>query len=98
MAFTYDLVDIARRAAAATDDEALTRAAAEVESAAKEARLLNLTTKLRGIEEVYYGITLTNAQMWTERQYSEAGYEATMFDQRTGWSRFLKRNNIVLQY
>lgn len=98
MAFTYDLVDIARRAAAATDDEALTRTAAEIESAAKEARLLNLTTKLSGIKEVYYGITLTNAQMWAERQYSEAGYEATMFDQRTGWSRFLKRNNVVLQY
>lgn len=28
----------------------------------------------------------------------EAGYEATMFDQRTGWSRFLKRNNVALQY
>jgi len=33
-----------------------------------------------------------------ERGYAEAGYEDTKFDQTTGWSHFLKRNNIEVAY
>ena len=47
---------------------------------------------------VYYGVTLTNGEKWVERGYEEAGYEDTKFDQTTGWSHFLKRNNIEVAY
>lgn len=98
MAFTYDLVDIVRRASRAITCEALATAAAEVEQAARSARRINYTTQLEEIGEVFYGVTLTNGEQWERRGYESAGYEDTLFDKTTGWSRLLKRNNITLQY
>ena len=98
MAFTYDLVDIVRRASRAIRCEALATAAAEVEQAARSARRINYTTQLEEIGEVFYGVTLTNGEQWEARGYESAGYEDTLFDKTTGWSRLLKRNNITLGY
>ncbi len=98
MAFTYDLVDIVRRASRAITCEALATAAAEIEQSARSARIVNYTTQLDKIREVFYGVTLTNSEQWVARGYDKAGYEDTLFDKTTGWSRLLKRNNITLRY
>lgn len=98
MAFTYDIVDIARRAAVAIGDSESSDIASALALQAARARVLNYTTTLKGVDEVYYGVTLTNGEKWVERGYAEAGYEDTKFDQTTGWSHFLKRNNIEVAY
>jgi len=98
MAFTYDIVDIARRAAVAIGDSESSGIASALALQAARARVLNYTTTLDGVDEVYYGVTLTNGEKWVERGYAEAGYEDTKFDQTTGWSHFLKRNNIEVAY
>jgi hypothetical protein len=87
-----------RRASRAITCEALATAAAEVEQAARSARRINYTTQLEEIGEVFYGVTLTNGEQWEARGYESAGYEDTLFDKTTGWSRLLKRNNITLRY
>lgn len=98
MAFTYDLVDIASRAASAIDDDELKDIASAIKTQAERARILHYSKSLNGIDDVYYGITLTNSTLWEQRGYYEAGYEDTPFDLATGWSRFLKRNNIEVAY
>lgn len=98
MAFTYDLVDIAHRAAAAINDDQLKEIASTIKTQAESTRILHYSKSLNDIDDVYYGITLTNSTLWAERGYSEAGYEETPFDKATGWSRFLKRNNIAVAY
>jgi hypothetical protein len=65
---------------------------------AKAARIANYTTQLSGVNDVYYGITLTNSTQWSDREYEKAGYEETLFNQITHWSEFLKRNNIILKH
>ena len=50
------------------------------------------------VSEVYYGVTLTNAEKWAERGYEAAGYEQTLFNRETQWAEFLKRNNAEIRY
>ena len=98
MAFSYDLVDITRRAAGAISSEELKQCAQRVLECARSARRIEYSTSLEGIGEVFYGVTLTNSEQWVARGYDIAGYEDTLFDRTTGWSRLLKRNNIELRY
>lgn len=98
MAFTYDLVDIVNRASTSIDDDRLKLIAETLEAKAWKAAILHYSKSLNGINDVYYGITLTNSTLWKTRHYSEAGYEDTLFDKATGWSRFLKRNNIEVVF
>jgi hypothetical protein len=98
MAFSYDLVDITRRAAGSISSEELKQCAQRVLECARSARRIEYSTSLEGIGEVFYGVTLTNSEQWVARGYDIAGYEDTLFDRTTGWSRLLKRNNIELRY
>lgn len=98
MAFSYDLVDIAHRIATTIEDDAIRDIATAIETQAERARILHYIKSPNNSLNVYYGITLTNSILWAERGYSEAGYEETPFDKATGWSRFLKRNNIEVAY
>lgn len=96
-AFTYDIVDIAR--CAARGNKELEECAKAIEQQAKEARIRYCIRNLpTGVSDIYYGVTLTNATLWEARRYEEAGYEETLFNQTTNWSKFLKRNNITVKY
>lgn len=98
MAFTYDIVDIAQRVARAIPEKKFADISNKIEKMAKAARIANYTTQLSGVNDVYYGITLTNSTQWSDREYEKAGYEETLFNQITHWSEFLKRNNIILKH
>lgn len=98
MAFTYDLVDLTTKVAETSGITELIEAAKKIDYASRLARIINYTTRLHDIEEVFYGITLTNSEQWVARKYAEGGYCETLFDKLTGWSRLLMRNNVELQY
>lgn len=93
--FTFDIVDIARRAATAIPE--LSATAEEVAQRAAEARTMYCIESTETID-VYYGVTLTNKGEWKAKGYEAAGYTATSFDKATGWSQFLRRNNIAMKY
>lgn len=95
--FTFDIVDIATRAATAIPTPGLCAAAEEVRTRAEAARKMFY---VQGVDErdIFYGVTLTNSHEWEAKGYDEAGYCNTLFDKTTGWSRFLRRNNIALRY
>lgn len=96
-AYTYDIVDIAR--CAAKGCEALAEYAEAIERRAEEARVKHCIRNLPAeVSEVYYGVTLTNAEKWAERGYEAAGYEQTLFNRETQWAEFLKRNNAEIRY
>ena len=96
--FTCDLADVATRAAVAIDSPELVTAANDVISRCWEAQKIYYAQGLWDIEKVSYAITLTNSQRWISYGYDRGGYCETLFDQTTGWSRFLSINTIELRY
>ena len=96
--FTYDLGDIASRAASVFNHEALKAAAENLHTVSMAAQAVCYATPTVSKSKLHHSVTFTNAQKWAERNYEESGYESSIFDQRTGWSRFLKRNNTPLKY
>lgn len=95
--FTFDIVDIATRAATAIPTPELRSAADKVRTTAEAARRMYC---VQGVDkrDIFYGVTLTNSREWAAKEYEVAGYCHTLFDKTTGWSRFLRRNNIALKY
>ena len=96
--FTYDLGDIASRAASMLNDENLKRYAEAIHNTSREAQAVCYATTMVNKSKLHHSVTFTNATKWVERNYDESGYEMSLFDQRTGWSRFLKRNNTPLEF
>lgn len=96
--FTYDLGDIANRAASVLNHKDLKSVAETLHSVSHEAQAVCYATPTVAKSRLHHSVTFTNAQKWKERNYEESGYESSLFDQRTGWSRFLKRNNTPLRY
>lgn len=96
--FTYDIVDIAKRAASAIDLATLSNAATRLEQRAAEARIINCTLGVTGVRATYYGVSFTNSENWLARDYEGGGYLTTEFDLATGWSRLLRINNTELIY
>lgn len=94
--FTYDIVDIVRHAA--NSCAGLSEAATMVEQQAREARIINHTMGVTGMQQTYYGVSFTNSENWISRRYEEGGYLTTEFDLATGWSRLLRINNTELIY
>lgn len=96
--FTYDLGDIASRAASALNCEELKSKADALHKASIDAQAVCYATIMVKKNELHHSVTFTNAEKWAERNYDESGYENSLFDQRTGWSRLLKRNNVPLKF
>ena len=96
--FTYDLGDIASRAASVLNDEELKTRAEAIHNASRDAQAVCYATTMVNKSKLHHSVTFTNATKWVERNYEESGYEMSLFDQRTGWSRFLKRNNTPLEF
>lgn len=96
--FTYDLGDIASKAASALNYEPLKVAAETLHNVSREAQAVCYATPSVSKSRLHHSVTFTNAEKWAERRYEESGYESSLFDQRTGWSRFLKRNNTPLKF
>lgn len=96
--FTYDLGDIASRAASVLNHDALKAAAETIHNVSRESQAVCYATPSVNKSKLHHSVTFTNAQKWVERNYEESGYESSLFDQHTGWSRFLKRNNVPLKY
>ena len=96
--FTYDLGDIARKAASAFNNADLNAKAEALRKASKAAQSVCYATITVNKNNLHHSVTFTNAAKWEERNYDESGYEDSIFDQRTGWSNFLKRNNVPLKF
>ena len=96
--FTYDLGDIANRAASVFNHKDLKTVAETLHNVSREAQAVCYATPSVAKSRLHHSVTFTNAEKWDERNYEESGYESSLFDQRTGWSRFLKRNNVPLKY
>ena len=96
--FTYDLADVASKAASALNNEDLKRMAETIHKTSMEAQSVSYATITVNKSKLHHSVTFTNAEKWAERNYDDSGYEDGLFDQRTGWSRLLKRNNSPLKY
>lgn len=96
--FTYDLGDIAKRASSALNSTKLKESYEDLHAASTESQAVCYATTLVNKKELHHSVTFTNAEKWEERNYDESGYEESLFDQRTGWSRLLKRNNVPLKF
>lgn len=96
--FTYDLGDIALKASSALNNTALKNAYEALHKASQDAQSVCYTTTMVNKKKLHHSIVLTNAEKWKERNYDDSGYEELLFNKRTGWSRFLKRNNIPLKF
>lgn len=96
--FTYDLGDIALKASSALNSTALKNAYEVLHKASQDAQSVCYTTTMVNKKKLHHSIVLTNAEKWKERNYDDSGYEELLFNKRTGWSRFLKRNNIPLKF
>lgn len=96
--YTYDLGDIASRAASVLKHNELKAKAEAIHTTSKESQAVCFATTMVKKSMLHHSVTFTNAAKWAERNYDESGYEAGLFDQRTGWSRLLKRNNSPLKY
>jgi hypothetical protein len=96
--FTYDLGDIASKAASVFNNEGLKRKAEAVHKTSQEAQSVCYATIMVNKSKLHHSVTFTNAEKWEERNYAESGYEDGLFDQLTGWSRLLKRNNSPLKH
>lgn len=96
--FTYDIGDIASRAAEMINDDKLKSSAEAVHNTSREAQAVCYATTMVNKSKLHHSVTFTNATKWEERNYEDSGYEMSLFDQRTGWSRFLKRNNVPLEF
>lgn len=96
--FTYDIGDIASKAASVFNLEELKAKADAIHKASKESQSVCYATITVDKNKLHHSVTFTNAEKWAERNYDESGYEDSIFDQRTGWSRLLKRNNVPLKF
>lgn len=96
--FTYDLGDIASKAASVFNNEDLKRKAEAVHKTSQEAQSVCYATIMVNKSKLHHSVTFTNAEKWEKRNYAESGYEDGLFDQLTGWSRLLKRNNSPLKH
>jgi hypothetical protein len=96
--FTYDLGDIAKRASSALNSSKLKSAYEDIHTATMESQAVCYATTLVKKEQLHHSVSFTNAEKWEERNYDDSGYDELLFNQRTGWSRFLKRNNVPLKF
>ena len=96
--FTYDLGDIARKAASALNSATLEAKADALHKASQSAQAVCYATIKVDKSNLHHSVAFTNAEKWEERNYAESGYEDSIFDQRTGWSRLLKRNHVPLKF
>lgn len=96
--FTYDLGDIAKRASSALNSSKLKSAYEDIHTATMESQAVCYATTLVKKEQLHHSVSFTNAEKWEERNYNDSGYDELLFNQRTGWSRFLKRNNVPLKF
>ena len=96
--FTYDLGDIALRASTALNSPELKECYEAIHEATMASQAVSYATVLVKKESLHHSVVLTNAEKWEERNYDDSGYENLLFNQRTGWSRLLKRNNIPLKF
>lgn len=88
--YSYDIVDLANRVAAATNNESLLLYAQEIETYAAEAILYQYKHNLE--KPLYHGVTLVNRDEWEELRFEDANYGELAFDKATGWSSILKLN------
>ncbi len=96
--YTYDLGDIASKAASVLKHSELKAKAEAIHTTSKASQAVCFATTMVIKSKLHHSVTFTNAEKWVERNYDESGYEDGIFDQRTGWSRLLKRNNSPLKY
>ena len=96
--FTYDLGDIATKAASVLNCAELKQRAEALNKRSMEAQSVSYATIMVNKSKLHHSVTFTNAEKWAERNYDDSGYEDSLFDQRTGWSRLLKRNNVPLKF
>lgn len=96
--FTYDLGDIASKAASALNCDELKAKAEALHKVSQEAQSVCYATILVNKSNLHHSVVFTNAEKWEKQNYDESGYEDGVFDQRTGWSRLLKRNNVPLKF
>jgi hypothetical protein len=90
--YSFDIVDIARSVAEATNDTRLELYAREIQEAAEDAILYYNSSNL-SVDRVYYAVTLVNSNQWEELGFEDANYYGLAFDKATGWSELLKINN-----
>ena len=88
--YNYDIVDVAKRLAEVTNDEALILYAKEIEETAAESILYQYRYNVD--EPLYHAVTLVNKEEWEELRFEDANYCDLAFDQATGWSNLLKVN------
>lgn len=96
--FTYDLGDIAKRASTTLNSPKLKECYEAIHTTTVASQAVSYATAVVDKSTLHHSIVLTNAEKWEERGYEESGYENLLFNQRTGWSRLLKRNNIPLKF
>ena len=88
--YNYDIVDVAKRLAEVTNDEALILYAKEIEETAAESILYQYRYNVD--VPLYHAVTLVNKEEWEELRFEDANYCGLAFDQATGWSNLLKVN------
>jgi hypothetical protein len=88
--YNYDIVDVAKRLAEVTNDEALILYAKEIEETAAESILYQYRYNVD--VPLYHAVTLVNKEEWEELRFEDANYYGLAFDQATGWSNLLKVN------
>ena len=98
MDYAFEIVDIATKVAAATQHSDVIRTAENIKSAAAAAITYQCDANLLAVERVYYTALLVNQSQWASLGLESAGYEDTMFDRTTGWSRLLKANNATYMH
>lgn len=96
--FTYDIGDIASKAASVINHSGLKTAADAIHKTSLAAQAVCYATPKVNKNKLHHSVTFTNAEKWAERNYEKSGYEDSIFDKRTGWSRLLKRNNSPIKY
>ena len=93
MDYAFDIVDIAAKVAEATEYSKIVNAAKNIKIAAANAIVHQRDANLVAVDRVYYTAVLINKSQWTTLDMESTGYEHTIFDMTTGWSRLLKVNN-----
>ena len=94
--YSYDIVDIARKVAQATNLEQLLCYAADIEEFAAEAILYQY--KYNFDRPLFHGVTLVNNEEWEELRFDDANYVDLAFDKATGWSSLLKLNKAEFKH
>lgn len=94
--YSYDIVDVAKRVAEATNHESLLLYAGEIEKYAAEAIIYQRCYNLNN--PVFHAVTLVNKDEWEELRFEDANYDELAFDKATGWSRVLKVNNAKFKH